>query len=124
MRVLAYLAMATFFSISALVSARKPWFGFIYHVPGGDKIAHVLGAGGLAFFMLLGFSSLNASGRPRAAIGSLTAAALLVTVDEVLQLAIPARAFEWSDLGCSLIGVLVFGFIAIGVQWLGRRRRG
>ena len=38
MRYLAYLAIATFFSISALVSVHKEWFGFIYGLPGGDKI--------------------------------------------------------------------------------------
>jgi len=30
MKYLAYLAIATFFTISALVSVRKEWFGFIY----------------------------------------------------------------------------------------------
>ena len=63
------------------------------------------------------------SGRPRAPIACLAAAALLVTLDEVIQLAIPSRAFEWKDLAWSLTGVLVFGLIATGVQWIGRRRR-
>jgi hypothetical protein len=53
MRALAYLAIATFFSISALVSLRKPWFGFIYGFPGGDKLAHFVGPG------LLGASTLD-----------------------------------------------------------------
>jgi VanZ family protein len=123
MRTLAYLAIATFYSISALVSLRKPWFGFIYTFPGGDKFAHFVGPGLLSFFIVLGFSSPATSGRPRAPIACLAAAALLVTLDEVIQLAIPSRAFEWKDLAWSLTGVLVFGLLATAVQWIGRRRR-
>ena len=109
MRYLAYLAIATFFSISALVSVRKQWFGFIYGFPGGDKFAHFLGPGLLAFFMVLGFASRTAHHRPLSPLASMAAAALLVTLDEVIQLAIPVRAFELKDLAWSLTGVLVFG---------------
>jgi hypothetical protein len=120
---ISYRAIATVLSIRALVSLRKPWFGFIYNFPGGDKFAHFIGPGLLSFLMVLGFSSLATSGRPRAPIACLAAAALLVTLDEVIQLAIPSRAFEWTDLTWSLIGVLVFGLMATAVQWMGRQSR-
>ena len=47
-----------FSSISVLVSVHREWFGFIYALPGSDKVAHFLGPGLLAFCMILGFSSL------------------------------------------------------------------
>ena len=122
MRYLAFLAIAAFFSISALVSVHREWFGFIYYdLPGGDKFAHFLGPGLLAFCMVLGFSSRAAQHRRLSPIASLAAVALLVTLDEVIQLAIPSRAFELKDLAWSLTGVLVFGLAATGIQQIRRR---
>ena len=119
MRYLAFLAIATFFTISALVSVRKEWFGFIYGIPGKDQAVHFVGAGLLSFFMVLGFSSLATHGRRLDPTASLTAAALLVTLDEVIQLAIPSRTFSLNDLAWSLAGVLIFGLAATGIRWIG-----
>jgi len=116
MRYLAYLAIATFCTISALVSVRTEWFGFIYGLPGADKFAHFIGMGLLSFFMVLGFSSRTTRGRRLAPFMSMAAAALLVTLDEVVQLAIPSRTFALDDLGWSLAGVLAFGLAAMWIQ--------
>ena len=116
MRYLAYLAIATFFTISALVSTHKERFSFIYGIPGKDQLTHFIGMGLLAFFMVLGFSSPAANHRLLSPVASLAAASLLVTLDEVIQLVIPSRTFELKDLSWSLIGVLVFGLAAMGVQ--------
>jgi VanZ family protein len=70
----------------------------------------------LAFFMVLGFSSRAANQRILSPVASLAAASLLVTLDEVIQLAIPSRTFELKDLAWGLTGVLVFGLAAIGIQ--------
>jgi hypothetical protein len=51
----------------------------------------------------------------------MAAATLLVTLDEVIQLAILSRTFSLDDLAWSFSGVLVFGLIATGFQWIGRR---
>ena len=122
MRYLAYLAIATFVTISALVSTHKEWFGFIYGIPGRDQLAHFLGPGLLAFFMVLGFSSRATQHRPLSPLASMAAATLLVTLDEVSQLAIPSRTFELNDLAWSLTGVLVFGLAAAGIEWIGHLR--
>jgi hypothetical protein len=116
MRYLALLAIAAFFSISVLVSVHREWFGFIYGLPGSDKFAHFLGPGLLAFCMVLGFSSLATRQRLLSPAASLAAAALLVTLDEVIQLGIASRTFELKDLAWSLTGVLVFGLTATGIQ--------
>ena len=116
MRYLAFLAMAAFFSISVLVSVHREWFGFIYSLPGGDKFAHFLGLGLLGVCMVLGLSSRAAHHRLLSPAASLAAAALLVTLDEVIQLAISSRTFELKDLAWSLTGVLIFGLAATGIQ--------
>jgi polysaccharide biosynthesis protein VpsQ len=123
MRYLAYLAIATFFTISALVSMHKEWFGFIYGIPGKDQFAHFIGMGLLSFFMVLGFSSRATRVRPLGPLASMAAATLLVTLDEVSQLAIASRTFSLDDLAWSFAGVLVFGLAATVVQWIVRRHR-
>ena len=120
MRVLAYLAITAFITLSALVSVHKPWFGFIYRMPGKDLLAHFVGMGLLSFFMVLGFSSRDSRGRSLGPLASMAAATLLVTLDEVIQLAIPSRTFSLDDLAWSLAGVLVFGLAAAGIDWLRR----
>lgn len=122
MRYLAFLAIATFFTISALVSTRKEWFGFVYDVPGGDKFFHFVGMGLLSFCMVLGFSSLSKHDRRLGPTTILAAVALLVTLDEIIQLAIPSRTFALDDLVWSLAGVLVFGLAATGIKWVGYLR--
>ena len=122
MRYLAFLAITTFFTISVMVSSRKEWFGFVYNVPGGDKLFHFVGMGLLAFYMVLGFSSRTTHDHRPGPIAILAAVALLVTLDEAVQLAIPSRVFDLGDLAWSLAGVLVFGLTATGIKWIQHRR--
>ena len=123
MRYLAFLTIATFFTISTLVSAHKEWFGFIYSVPGKDQLTHFAGMGLLSFFMVLGFSSQSTLDRSLNPLTSMAIATLLVTLDEVSQLAIPSRTFSLDDLAWSISGVLVFGLAAAGIEWIGRQVR-
>jgi VanZ family protein len=123
MKFMAWLAFTTFMTISALVSIRKEWFGFVYDVPGGDKFFHFVGMGLLSFFMVLGFSSLTTHGRQIGPTVSMTAVALLVTLDEIIQLVIPSRTFSLGDLAWSLAGVLVFGLAATGIEWIVHLRK-
>jgi VanZ family protein len=122
MRYLAYLAIAAFVSVSALVSVHKSWFTFVYRMPGRDQFAHLIGMGLLTFFMVLGFASRAARGRSLGPLASMAAATLLVTLDEVLQLVIPSRAFSLDDLAWSLSGVLIFGLAAAGIDRIRRQR--
>ena len=117
MRYLALLALAATVSVSALISIHGEWFKFIYDLPGGDKLVHFLGPGLLAFCVVLGFSSRAAHHRLLTPAASLAATALLVTLDEMIQLAIPTRTFSLKDLAWSLTGVLVFGLAATGILW-------
>jgi VanZ family protein len=122
MRYLAYLAIAAFFTTSALVSIHKAWFGFIYGIPGRDLLAHFVGMGLLSFFMVLGFSSPPTRGRSLGPLASMAIATLLVTLDEVIQIEIPSRTFSLDDLAWSLAGVLVFGLAAAGIMRISQQR--
>lgn len=100
------------------MSIRKEWFGFIYIMPGNDQFAHFIGMGLLSFFMVLGFSYPATHDRSLEPLASMAAAALLVTLDELLQFAISSRAFLLDELACSLAGVLVFGLAAACIEWI------
>ena len=69
----------------------------------------------LSFFMVLGFSYPTTHVRSLCPLSSMAAATLLVTLDEVIQLAIPSRTFSLDDLAWSLVGVLVLGLGAAGI---------
>ena len=73
----------------------------------------------LSFFMILGFSSRATRDRQFGPLASMAAATLLVTLDEVIQRAIPSRTFALDNLAWSLAGVLVFGLAAAGTAWIG-----
>jgi VanZ family protein len=90
-------------------------------VPGGDSITHFVGSGLLAFIMVLGFSSLGTNHRTFGPIAILVSATLLVTLGEVIQLAMPNRDFQLNDLAWSFAGSLVFGIAATGLERIRRR---
>jgi hypothetical protein len=95
-------------------------FGFIYTMPGGDKLGHFLLIGTLAFLANLSF------GAPRVRLGSLSLLApsvvvgSLVTLEEASQLLFPARTFSLTDLACDFAGILLFGRLA---AWIVERRQ-
>jgi polysaccharide biosynthesis protein VpsQ len=88
------------------------YFSFVGYIPYGDKIGH---------FVLMGMLSLvvNLALRARSVriwklnflLGSLIAAGL-VLVEEVSQIFIQERTFDFSDLLFDFAGIFVFGEIA------------
>ena len=78
--------------------------------PPGDKIAHMLGYGALAFFAVAYFGPAR-RGR---VIGALLIAAAL---EELSQRAFPTRTFDLGDMAMNVVGILVLGLAA------GRRRK-
>ena len=114
-RNLAILALVAFFALSALSSVQPEWFAFVQGVPGRDKLLHFLGAGVLSVLNVIGFSPAGVRGRTYQGVLLLGAVVLLITLEELLQLAIPSRNFALADLGWSYAGIAVFGLPAI---WL------
>ncbi len=116
MRYFAFLAIAAYICLSVTLSVRPGWFGFLDSIPGRDKLAHFVVAGLLCFFMVAGLSTISVRGRALGPLVCLLAAAVLITLDELIQLAIVVRTFALADLGWSYAGILVFGAFAVWVR--------
>jgi hypothetical protein len=111
----ALLAIVVYFGISILASIQPEWFEFVEGIPGRDKLLHFIGAGLLSFFVVSGISSVVVRNRTYGPFAMLAAITLLITFEEIGQLAIPSRTFDLPDLGWSYAGIAVFALPAI---WL------
>lgn len=116
MKTLALLAIAAAFCLSVASSVQSDWFDFIYAIPGRDKSVHFVVGGVLSFLVVAGFSGTAWRGYTLGPPVWLVLTALLVTLDEVTQLAIPTRTFALLDLGFSYAGVVLAGLAAM--VWL------
>ncbi len=84
-------------------------FGIVAHLPGGDATGHFLLIGAMAFLLNASLPVLRRPvGRFRLPRGSLILA-LVVTVEELSQLWLPARSFSWADLLGNYLGILILG---------------
>jgi VanZ family protein len=85
---------------------------FMGAVPYGDKIGHFLLMGFLSFLVNLSLQARTFGfGQVRYLTGSL-AVAVVVTLEEVSQLYIRGRTFDWRDLIADYLGIFIFGEIA------------
>lgn len=116
-RNLTLLAIVVYLGASVLASIQPEWFGFIHDIPGRDKLIHFLGAGFLSFLIITGFSPVMVHNRTYGPFSMLGAITLLITLEEFVQLAVPSRTFDLTDLGWNYAGIAVFGLPAI---WLRR----
>lgn len=100
-------------------NAALDWLRGVRH---GDKYAHFLVYGMLAFLLHIGMR-----GKVWRWWGlAVPAAAILVLgfglAEEITQLALPRRQFSVMDLACNLGGVLFFTLLAQATLWWLRRR--
>ena len=117
MRFLALVAIAVVAALSILASLdpESPLLALVRRVPGRDTTLHFVLMGGLAFFVTLGFASARVQGRGGRRLGVPGCVALVgvaVTLEELLQIAIPDRVFSWTDLSASWGGILAGGILA------------
>ena len=85
---------------------------FVGNIPYGDKLGHFLLMGGFSFllnlvlnartFRLWKFSYL---------LGSLIVL-IIVTLEEISQMFVSGRTFDWSDLVFDFLGIFLFGELA------------
>jgi len=89
---------------------------FLYAFPNGDKVGHFLLMGCTAFCVALAL--------PRAwKIRGLILLAGAIALEEFSQQFFNHRSSSWLDLGCSLAGVIVFGFLSYKLsQYLQAKR--
>jgi polysaccharide biosynthesis protein VpsQ len=85
---------------------------FIGSIPYGDKLGHFLLMGMLSFLVNI---LLNARtfgfGKWRYLLGSLIVW-IVVTIEEVSQIYVRGRTFDWTDLIADTLGIIVFGEFA------------
>ena len=92
-----------------------------HYLPGRDKTGHFLLMGGFAGVSVLAFASRRIGARRVSAPVVLAVVALLVVLEECVQLWLPNRTFSLVDLASSLAGVACFG--AIAIAWRARGAR-
>jgi VanZ family protein len=104
--------LAGAFVVWVIYSADGPglprFIALLYDYPNGDKLGHFLLMGGLAFLLTLPLSR-------RYQLPGLGFLAVLIAIEEFSQRFFNNRHPSWSDLACSLAGVVVFGGLAL---WL------
>ena len=108
MRLLGLLAIAVVAGLSVVASLdpESPLLDFVKRVPGRDTTLHFLLMGVLALFVVLGFASARVGGRRLGVLGCGVLAGVAITLEEILQIAIPGRVFSWTDLSASWGGIL------------------
>ena len=124
MRVLALAFAAFVFTTSILTSSgyASEILRISGHLPGRDITGHFLLMGLLAFFVVMGFASARPAGRRLGVPGAAFIVAVLVTLDELIQLTIPSRTFSLVDLGASYAGIVSFSLLAAVVMAVRRGR--
>lgn len=92
-----------------------------HHLPGRDKTGHFLLMGGFAAVSVLAFAGRRFATRRISALAVLASVALIVVLEESVQLWLPHRTFSGEDLASSLAGVAGFG--ALAAFWRARDDR-
>ena len=98
------------------------YFGFIGYIPYGDKLGHFVLMGTLSLMVNLALRARNLRiGKFSYLLGSLITAAV-VLVEEISQIFVSGRTFDFGDLLFDYAGIFVFGEIArlIYRKWLKR----
>lgn len=103
---LSFLGVVIYWANTGTMPRLFKWIG---HTPGGDKLAHFLLVGMLAFLLNWALRGrLVSLGRWRIQLGGLLVACFM-TVEECTQLGSKERAFELADLVANYAGVLMAG---------------
>lgn len=102
------LAVGTVIAVAA-ISTLATWnpriFSFIRSIPMGDKIGH------FTLFGFVTYSIVSAIPGKRSVIYGASITAIVVLLEESLQIYSPNRTFSFLDLGASLLGVIVVSSI-------------
>jgi VanZ family protein len=111
-------------AVNEVVNNSVPARGFQVDIP-WFALAHLGEYAGLTFWIVFGMLD-GKIGRP-AALGSVLGRAVLLALfvalmDEVYQIGVPGRHFQWVDLGMDLMGMLLAGAGIFGIRRIINRR--
>ena len=85
---------------------------FVGNIPYGDKLGHFLLMGGFSFLLNLAFNARAVKlWKINYLLGSLIVLAV-VTIEEVSQISVRGRTFDWGDLIFDYLGIFLFGELA------------
>jgi VanZ family protein len=123
---MAWVAAAWLIAIVALsaTASMRPYLvlQWTHHLPGRDKTGHFLLMGWFARVSVLAFAGRRVAARRVSALAVTAGVAVIVALEEAVQLWLPHRTFSGVDLASSLAGVASFGALA-GI-WRARGERG
>jgi polysaccharide biosynthesis protein VpsQ len=93
---------------------------FVGNIPYGDKLGHFFLMGGFSLLLNLVLNARTFGfGKFNYLLGSLIAVAV-VTLEEISQLFVAGRTFDWGDLVFDYLGIFVFGELA---RFICRRKK-
>jgi hypothetical protein len=96
----------------------RPFFEWIAEHPGSDKAGHFVLIGGLAFMLNVALGMRRCAVGPfRLAFGGLLIG-IAITIEEISQIWIPSRKFDFGDLAANYAGIICAGWLA---RWWLRR---
>tara|TARA_R110001599_G_scaffold353459_1_gene592351 strand:- start:43000 stop:43353 length:354 start_codon:yes stop_codon:yes gene_type:complete len=101
-RLIALLSVLVIATISVVATIAPGVFSFLKFIPWGDKLGHFVLFGALT--LAIAFAIPGA----RSFLYGAVLTAVLVVIEETLQILAPTRSFSMLDLGASLSGVLIF----------------
>ena len=85
---------------------------FVGNIPYGDKIGHFVLMGGFSLLLNLALQAKTFGvGKFNYLLGSLIVV-VVVTLEEISQIFVSGRTFDWGDLVFDYLGIFVFGELA------------
>lgn len=94
----------------------KNTFSFIYYLPGGDKVAHFLLMGTLAFLVNSALSCKQFSIFSVPILLGSFLVLIFVTLEEFSQMFLETRTFSLKDLSADYLGIFFLGKLSLLLQ--------
>ena len=107
-----YILILAFIIFLADRKGTRYMLNFVGNIPYGDKLGHFLLMGGFSFLLNLVLNARNLRvWKFSYLLGSLIVL-VVVTIEEISQMFVAGRTFDWSDLVFDFLGIFIFGELA------------
>jgi len=85
---------------------------FVGNIPYGDKLGHFLLMGGFSFLLNLVLNARTFRIWKFSYLRGSLIVLVIVTIEELSQMFVAGRTFDWSDLVFDFLGIFIFGELA------------
>ncbi|TWT87403.1 hypothetical protein Mal64_29420 [Pseudobythopirellula maris] len=106
-----YIALFALVAVTADLGYGRSVYRLMHEVANGDKIAHFVMMGGLAFLVNRAWLARASAGRGAVLAAGTAFCLLLATADEFSHALLPLRMFSYYDLAANYAGIAVLGFV-------------